>query len=113
LNGVALKGYFAGPHSMVHGVSSMSKRHSLSVAASFVLCAISGASAQQPTTAQFEQTLDARLQQLRPDGMTVRADSAPSSRLTFRGGFLDGQVGKTVRANGFSLSSTVSCEPWR
>jgi hypothetical protein len=51
----------------------MSTRHTLAIAASLVLSTVSTASAQQPTTAQFEQTLDARLQQLRPDGMTVRA----------------------------------------
>ena len=33
--------------------------------------------------------------------------------ITFNGGFLDGQIGKNVNANGFDLSATVHCEPWR
>lgn len=41
------------------------------------------------------------------------AYDANSSTISFRGGFLAGQTGKNVRASGFQLSSTVSCEPWR
>lgn len=36
-----------------------------------------------------------------------------AATITFRDGFLDGQTGRNVRASGFALSSTVSCEPWR
>lgn len=36
-----------------------------------------------------------------------------ASTITFRGGFLDGQVGKNVRTTGFDISATVNCEPWR
>ena len=43
----------------------------------------------------------------------VTTYDAGGSTIKFRGGFLDGQVGKNVRTTGFSLSSTVSCEPWR
>jgi len=39
--------------------------------------------------------------------------NAGASTIAFRGGFLDGQVGKNVRTTGFNISSTVSCEPWR
>jgi len=39
--------------------------------------------------------------------------NAPPSAISFRGGFLDGQVGRNVRNTGFQLSSTVNCEPWR
>jgi hypothetical protein len=39
--------------------------------------------------------------------------NAGSSTIAFRGGFLDGQVGKNVRTTGFNISPTVSCEPWR
>ena len=39
--------------------------------------------------------------------------NAAGSTLTFRGGFLDGQVGKNVKTTGFDISATVSCEPWR
>ena len=38
---------------------------------------------------------------------------ASASTIAFKGGFLDGQVGRNVRATGFTLSSTVNCEPWR
>jgi hypothetical protein len=38
---------------------------------------------------------------------------APTSAISFRGGFLDGQVGRNVRNTCFQLSSTVNCEPWR
>ena len=38
---------------------------------------------------------------------------AGKATIAFRGGFLDGQVGKNVRAKGFALSGTVSWEPWR
>ena len=38
---------------------------------------------------------------------------ASTSTISFKGGFLDGQAGKNVRTTGFTLSSTVNCEPWR
>jgi hypothetical protein len=37
---------------------------------------------------------------------------ARESTITFRGGFLDGQVGSNVRQTGFNLASTVNCEPF-
>jgi len=39
--------------------------------------------------------------------------NATGSTLTFRGGFLDGQVGRNVKTTRFEISATVSCEPWR
>jgi hypothetical protein len=41
------------------------------------------------------------------------AHDAAAGTVTFRGGAMDGQVGRNVRANGFALSRTVTCEPWR
>jgi hypothetical protein len=41
------------------------------------------------------------------------AYDARAATISFRGGFLDGQVGRNVRSTGFQLSSTVSCEPFR
>lgn len=39
--------------------------------------------------------------------------NAQQATISFKGGFLDGQVGKNVRPSGFQLTATVSCEPWR
>ncbi len=39
--------------------------------------------------------------------------NAKLATITFKGGFLDGQVGKNVSSSGFDLSNTVRCEPWR
>jgi hypothetical protein len=39
--------------------------------------------------------------------------NAGDSTISFKGGFLDGQVGRHVRNTGFALSQTVNCEPWR
>jgi hypothetical protein len=39
--------------------------------------------------------------------------NAGASTISFKGGFLDGQAGRNVRATGFALSASVSCEPWR
>jgi hypothetical protein len=36
-----------------------------------------------------------------------------SGTITFKGGFLDGQIGKNVNTQGFDISSTVHYEPWR
>lgn len=36
-----------------------------------------------------------------------------AATITFRGGFMDGQVGRAVTATGFQLSPTIRCEPWR
>lgn len=33
--------------------------------------------------------------------------------ISFHGGFLDGQVGRGLKALSFQLTNTVSCEPWR
>lgn len=41
------------------------------------------------------------------------AFNAAASTLAFRGGFLAGQTGKNVQSSGFTLSTTVNCEPWR
>ncbi len=38
---------------------------------------------------------------------------AGKATISFKGGFMDGQVGKDVRQSGFQLSSTVHCEPWK
>jgi len=40
------------------------------------------------------------------------AYDAGAATIAFRGGFLDGQTARNVRGTGFSLSSTVSCEPY-
>jgi hypothetical protein len=45
-------------------------------------------------------------------GGTYQYD-AGAATISFRGGFMDGQVGRNVRPTGFTLSATVSCEPWR
>lgn len=37
--------------------------------------------------------------------------SAGRSEITFRGGFLHGQIGTNVQSSGFELSDTVTCEP--
>jgi hypothetical protein len=51
------------------------------------------------------------------DGDGTRAGTwthdGTAGTVTFRGGAMDGQVGRTARANGFALSRTVNCEPWR
>ncbi|MGZ8375644.1 MAG: hypothetical protein ACXWZS_02660 [Gemmatirosa sp.] len=51
------------------------------------------------------------------DGDGARAGTwvhdASAGTVTFRGGAMDGQVGRNARANAFVLSRTVSCEPWR
>jgi hypothetical protein len=39
--------------------------------------------------------------------------NAGSSSISFRGGFLAGQVGRNVTSSRMQISSTVSCEPWR
>lgn len=36
-----------------------------------------------------------------------------ASTITFTGGFLTGQTGKNVNANGFDISNTVRYEPWK
>jgi hypothetical protein len=36
-----------------------------------------------------------------------------AATISFKGGFLDGQVGKNVKPSGFKLSNTVTAEPWR
>lgn len=36
-----------------------------------------------------------------------------AATITFKSGFMDGQVGRKVTISGFQLSSTVSCEPYR
>ncbi len=36
-----------------------------------------------------------------------------NATITFKGGFLSGQVGRNVRQTGFQLSNTVNAEPWR
>ncbi len=41
------------------------------------------------------------------------AYNSGAATITFRKGFLDGQVGKNVRTAGFDMSATVNCEPWR
>ena len=33
--------------------------------------------------------------------------------ISFKGGFLDGQIGRNVKAGGFDLSATVYCEPYK
>ena len=38
---------------------------------------------------------------------------AGKATITFSGGFLDGQVGKKVKATGFWITDHVFCEPWR
>lgn len=38
---------------------------------------------------------------------------AATATIAFRGGFLDGQQGTGVSAEGFALGNTVSCEPYR
>ena len=38
---------------------------------------------------------------------------AHEATIAFRGGFLDGEVGRQVRNTGFQLTSTIHCEPWR
>ena len=38
---------------------------------------------------------------------------ATALTITFRSGFLDGQVGRQVKTTGFDLTRTVHCEPWR
>lgn len=45
-------------------------------------------------------------------GGTYAYDAAGAT-VTFKSGFLDGQAGRNVNASGFSLSATVSCEPWK
>jgi hypothetical protein len=39
--------------------------------------------------------------------------NATAATISFTGGFFAGQIGKHVTAQGFELSDTVSCEPWR
>jgi hypothetical protein len=39
--------------------------------------------------------------------------SAADSTISFRGGFLDGQVGRNIKNSTFDLSATVNCEPWK
>ncbi len=39
--------------------------------------------------------------------------NAGARTITFRGGYMDGQVGRDVSNTGFQISSTVNCEPWR
>lgn len=39
--------------------------------------------------------------------------NATNATISFKGGFLDGQVGKNVKNTGFQLSNTVNAEPWR
>lgn len=41
------------------------------------------------------------------------AYDARAHTISFRGGFLDGQVGRNVQSTGFQLSATVRAEPWR
>lgn len=36
-----------------------------------------------------------------------------AATVTFKGGFLDGEVGTNVKLSGFKLSNTISCEPYR
>ena len=36
-----------------------------------------------------------------------------AATISFSGGYLDGQQGKGVSAEGFALTDTVSCEPYR
>ncbi|MBI3147833.1 MAG: hypothetical protein HYZ17_04895 [Betaproteobacteria bacterium] len=45
-------------------------------------------------------------------GGSYRHDAALAT-LSFRGGFLDGQIGRNVRARGLDLTRTVNCEPYR
>ena len=39
--------------------------------------------------------------------------NAQNATITFKGGFLSGQVGKEVKLTGFKISNTVNAEPWR
>ncbi len=39
--------------------------------------------------------------------------NAQQATISFKGGFLNGQVGKNVKTTGFDLSETIHCEPWR
>lgn len=59
---------------------------------------------------------------LQTDGGYLDADRKRAGRYThdkaaatvkFQGGFLDGQTGRGIKGQGFNLSNTVSCEPWR
>jgi hypothetical protein len=59
---------------------------------------------------------------LQPNGGYVDLDNRRAGRysynkaaatITFQGGFLDGQSGKSSKPNSFQISNTVSCEPWR
>lgn len=59
---------------------------------------------------------------LQADGGYLDGDKKKSGRYThnkaagtiaFQGGFLDGQTGRGMKGQSFTLSNTVSCEPWR
>lgn len=59
---------------------------------------------------------------LKPDGRYTDLDEsragtyiydAAKATITFKKGFLDGQVGTQVKQTGFQLSNTISAEPWR
>ena len=59
---------------------------------------------------------------LQPNGAYVDLDNKRAGRythnkaagtITFQGGFLDGQTGRSLKPNSFQISNTVSCEPWR
>ena len=39
--------------------------------------------------------------------------NAGTATISFGGGFMDGQTGTNVTQQGFQISSTVNCEPWR
>ena len=39
--------------------------------------------------------------------------NAGAGTISFRGGFMGGQTGRSVTNAGFQISSTVTCDPWR